>query len=137
IGAGKTKTTWIKPDGSAQKTPPAFVKQNSKLKQLFEKTKNEIKKMQQYSSAQKNRIDRSFIFDRTWTYDNFEKYYLNHGLVSSIAKKLIWTIKKEGNVHHAIFKDSQWVTLQDEVVTVDSSTNVSIWHPIFDSIENV
>lgn len=137
VGAGKTKMTWIKPDGTIQKTPPAFLKQNSKLKQLFAKTKDEIKKIQKYSSAQKNRIDRSFIFDRTWTYDSFEKYYLGHGLVSTIAKKLIWTIKNGADVRHAIYKDDIWVTLDNGVVEVDSFTKVSIWHPIFDTTDNV
>ncbi|MBL6447057.1 DUF4132 domain-containing protein [Fulvivirga sp. 29W222] len=136
-GVGKTTLTWLKPDRKEQKSVPAFVKQSAKLKQRLTKAKSEAKNIQKYTTAQRDRIDRSFILDRVWDYEHFEKYYLNHGLVSFIARKLIWVIKNGAEPQSAIFIDGRWQNISGEEVPISKETKVSLWHPIFDSTETV
>lgn len=136
-GVGKTLQTWIKPDGKIQKSVPTFVKQSKKWNALHAKTKEEAKKIQKYTSAQRDRIDRSFILNRSIDLNTFDKYYLNHGLVSNIARKLIWMFDANGERHQAIYLNDHWENQAGETVELSSSSMVSLWHPIFDTTENV
>ena len=136
IGVGRTKMTWTKPDGSYQKSVPAFVKQSKKLSQLLSKAKDENKKIQKYSSAQRDRIDRLFILDREWTYEQFSKFYFNHGLIAPIASKLIWYFEIDNQKIAGIYSNEQWHDLDENSIPLTSETKVSLWHPIFDTTEN-
>ncbi|WP_420386606.1 DUF4132 domain-containing protein [Roseivirga sp.] len=136
-GVGKVSLTWVKSNGQIQKTTPAFIKKSKGLSDLLSKAKAEAKKIQKYSTAQRDRIDRCFILDRTWSYDRFEKYYLNHGLVSSIAQKLIWTVSNASEKISCVYVNGSWISNQDEHILLNSDSEVKLWHPIFDSPENV
>ena len=93
IGIGKVVMEWIKPDGKIQKTIPAFVKSSSRLQQTYKKAKEDSARIKKYVTAQRDRIDRSYLYDRSWPYHGFVKSYLAHGLVSFVAKDLIWEFK--------------------------------------------
>lgn len=136
-GVGKTALKWLKPDGKEQKSVPSFVQQSARLKQRLTKIRNEVKNIQKYTTAQRDRIDRSFILDRTWEYEHFEKYYLHHGLVSFIVRKLIWIIKSGQEKQSAIFMDGKWQNIDGKEVAISNDAKISLWHPIFDATESV
>ncbi len=137
-GVGKTELVWIKPDGKSQKSVPAFVKKDKEHNEKLKKLKNTAKQIQQYTSAQKDRIDRSYIDNREWSYSDFLKYYLNHGLVSFIAKRLIW-IFESGNVRvSAIWKEGNWVDQTGKTLTdIGDLYRVRLWHPLLVNQEEV
>ncbi len=137
-GVGKTQLQWIKPDGSPQKTAPAFTKQSKKHSDKLKKLKDTAKQIQKYSTAQRDRIDRSYIEDRIWNYEAFEKYYLNHGLVSIIARKLIWILQIDGTSLSALYRDDRWEDIAgNEILAASESTTVKLWHPILVSQDEV
>lgn len=130
-GVGKTQLQWIKPDGSPQKTPPAFIKQSKKLSDRLKKLKDTVTQIQKYSTAQRDRIDRSYIEDRQWGYESFQKYYLDHGLVSVIARKLIWILEIDGTSLSALYRDDRWEDIAgNELLGITPATGVRLWHPI-------
>ncbi len=128
---GKLSLKWIKPDGNIQKTTPSFVKDSSKLKLQLKKSKDEIAQIKKYLTAQRDRIDRMYLDNRIWTYENFCKFYTNHGLVSFIAKDLIWEFENKGDFFSALFIDNSWVAIDgNELNWIDEETQVRLWHPI-------
>ncbi|MEN7546341.1 DUF4132 domain-containing protein [Rapidithrix thailandica] len=129
-GIGKTQLTWYKPDGSTQKSDPAFVKSDSRLKEKLKGLKEEVKQIQKYSTAQRDRIDRLFVRNQTWSYEKFQAYYLDHGLVSLIARKLIWTLTTGEQTTEAVFHKGQWEDVKGQPVEVGPETQVVLWHPI-------
>ncbi len=132
IVQSKVKQQWIKPDGSFMKSVPSLVKNKEQHKKKLQKIRKEIKEIQKVYSAQKQRLDNQFILDRTWGFPSFQKYYLNHGLVSPIAKKLIWTFRKNDKIVDAIYQNDVWQTVDGEVIDwLDKNTSVNIWHPVF------
>ncbi len=131
ISGSKVALQWFKPDGTTIKSVPSVVKNNKSHKQKLQSIRKEVKEIQKVYSAQKQRIDNQFILDRKWDYISFEKYYFQHGLVSPITKKLIWSFIKAEKSTTAIFINGSWCTTNGEVVDwIDEKTFVKLWHPI-------
>lgn len=135
---GKVILQWTKPDGKLQKTIPTFVKNSSKLSEKLKKAKDDVKQVKKYLTAQRDRIDRLYINNRIWNYEDFQKNYLNHGLVNFITKKLLWQFKKQDKFITAIYKEGNWFDKEDiKLDWIETSTLVRLWHPIYSTIDNV
>jgi len=130
IAGIKVNQQWIKPDGTQMKSIPSLIKNKESHKKKLKVIRKEAKEIQKVFSSQKQRIDNHFILDREWDYVSFKKYYLQHGLVSPIAKKLIWSFTKDGKSTEAMFKDNKWVTEKNEIINwIGDNTTVKLWHP--------
>ncbi|MEM1320819.1 MAG: DUF4132 domain-containing protein [Bacteroidota bacterium] len=137
-GIGKVRLQWIKPDGKTQKSVPGFIKKSAKHKERLKKLRAEVKQIKTYLTTQRDRIDRSFIEERSWTYAKLKEYYLNHGLVSFIARQLIWRLQKEDQHIAALYLDGQWQDLDGQDLDwVSEATSVSLWHPIYATVQEV
>ena len=131
IAGIKVNQQWIKPDGSQMKSIPSLIKNKERHKKKLQAIRKEVKEIQKVFSAQKQRIDNQFILDREWDYVSFKKYYLEHGLVSPITKKLIWSFTNNGKSTEAIFKDEKWITEKNEFIDwIEDNTTVKLWHPV-------
>jgi len=125
-GIGTTELQWIKPDGSPQKTVPSFVKSKEALSTKLKKMRDLAKQIKQGSTTQRDRIDRLYTEDISWNLEDFNKYYLNHGLIGQIARKLIWNIDNQP----ALFVDENWQDEQGAAVSTNDNTQIHLWHPI-------
>lgn len=137
---GKTTLTWLNKDGKVQKSAPAIVKTDEVFKEEFKDLKQSAKEIQKAVTAQRDRIDRSYLNDRKWDYLDFFKYYIQHGLVGFIAQKLIWSfsdIVKDKRTS-ALYINGQWQDVNGEKVDwFDHKTEVTLWHPLFAKEEEV
>lgn len=73
-----------------------------------------------------------------WNYENFEKYFLQHGLVSFIAEKIIWTFTDPENPGHPqslIQIGREWQDNKGNRVTPKNTCTVSLWHPALASTQ--
>jgi hypothetical protein len=137
-GIGKISQVWRKPDGSPQKSVPGFVKQSALHQARLKAARAEIKEMKKSLTVQRDRIDRSYVQDRSWTYEKFCQYYLHHGLVGWLAQRLIWSFDLNGQATPAIWYDNHWQDVNGEPLDgISSVTQVTLWHPIQSAIEEV
>ncbi|SCY95497.1 DUF4132 domain-containing protein [Flavobacterium caeni] len=134
-GIGKTETKWIKPDGTLQKTVPAFVK--DKHDDDFKDLKNTAKQMEVTVTAQRDRVDRMLRSDRRMAWAHFEKYYVNHGLMSYLTHNLIWDFADGGTTQTVLFYNGQWQTNKGQAVKPTPQTSVSLWHPVVSSVDTI
>ncbi|MEO8403432.1 MAG: DUF4132 domain-containing protein [Chitinophagaceae bacterium] len=125
---GKTEQKWFKPDGTPQKSVPATVKEQHATK--LKKLKVIAKQVEQTLVAQRDRIDRMFRDDRKISWNDFEKYYLRHGLMSYLANGIIWNFHQQETTKQAIHINNQWVNAENELVKIDNTDTVSLWHPV-------
>jgi hypothetical protein len=132
-GVGACELQWLKPDGKPQKTTPAFVTQNEDLANQYKQLKETAKQVKQASSVQRDRIDRLYIENLRWNFADFTAYYLNHGLVSQIARKLIWSLDEQP----ALFVEGQWQDETGNSVKLLEKTQIKLWHPIDSKAETV
>jgi hypothetical protein len=127
-GIGKTEQRWFKPDGTPQKSVPAAVKVKyaAKLKKL----KDTARQVEQTLTGQRDRFDRMLRSDRRIEIEKFRRYYLEHGILSYIARKLIWNFHQAHATVQAINLNNTWVNSDNEIVDIDKATHVSLWHPV-------
>ena len=137
-GVGKTKIEWFTPEGKPQKSTPAAAKKKSKNEEKITRIKSIAKQIQKYSTAHRDRLDRSFLEDREWTYENFSKYYFDHGLVCFIARRLIWVFDIQDTRIAVLYSGGRWTDLEgNEVSGIDGNTKVKLWHPIHADTDEV
>ena len=132
---GKSDLNWYKPDGTPQKSAPAFVKEKyaDKLKEI----KDIQKQIDQTTAAQRDRIDRMLRADRRWTSDNFETLYLRHGLMGFLAKKIIWNFSDGQTTQAAISIDGKWTGNDGRTFVPAPGSTVSLWHPATETVAEI
>ena len=132
---GKTNLNWFKPDGASQKSVPAAIKDKHSTK--LKKIKDTAKQIELTLTAQRDRIDRLFKSDRKLSSENFNQYYFEHGLMSFLARKLIWNIEQNGKAETVIWNDGQWVNAQGQetITSISPDALISLWHPALASLE--
>ncbi len=128
-GVQNISQTWLKPDGSPQKTTPAFIKDNAALKSKLADVRAQVKEIKKALSTQRDRIDRLYTQDISWTPEDFSKYYLDHGLVSVIARKLIWALTIKGKTINALYIKGNWQDSGGKLIK-DQIDTIHLWHPI-------
>jgi len=128
-GTGEVGLCWTNAQGKPVKAAPADVKQNhaSRLKEI-KRTATDIEKM---LTAQRLRVEQFLINERQISYEHWRKHFLDHPLLSAIARRLIWRFET-----NAITTLGTW--FNDEIVGWNSEpvaglgvgTIVQLWHPL-------
>ena len=136
-GPGRLTQTWLKPDGTPQKSKPKFIADKAALKARFDKAKAEIAVLKKVLSAQRDRVDRLFAEDLEWPLAEVEEFYVRHGLVGTIAAKLIWTLATGKKVTAALFRDGAWQDIAGKPVPTGEATKVRLWHPVDCPVDQV
>ncbi|MEV0240467.1 DUF4132 domain-containing protein [Streptomyces sp. NPDC050674] len=114
--------SWRNAAGKPVKSVPAAVRRDhpDALKDL----KTAVKDIDKMLSAQSERLDRQFLARRSWPYAVWRERYLDHPLVGTLARRLLWTI----DGRPAGYADGELRTLADEPLT--EGTRVELWHPV-------
>ncbi|MFE9421990.1 DUF4132 domain-containing protein [Kitasatospora sp. NPDC006697] len=113
---------WRNPAGKEVRTVPAAVRRDhaEELKEL----KTAVKDIEKMLSAQSDRLDRQFVADRSWPYAAWRERYLDHPLVGTLARRLLWTV--DGTA--VGFAAGELRTLADD--PVHEGAEVRLWHPV-------
>ncbi|MFI6939420.1 DUF4132 domain-containing protein [Streptomyces sp. NPDC050418] len=122
VRGSKATLTWTNAAGKTVKSPPATVRRDhpDELKEL----KAAVKDIDKMLGAQAERLDRQFLARRTWAYDKWRAQYLDHPLLGTLARRLLWTVDGQP----VGYADGELRTLTDEPVT--AGMQVELWHPI-------
>ncbi|MFF9027687.1 DUF4132 domain-containing protein [Streptomyces iakyrus] len=114
--------SWRNAAGKPVKTVPVAVKRDhpDELKDL----KAAVKDIDKMLSAQSERLDRQFLARRTWPYATWRERYLDHPLVGTLARRLLWTV--DGVT--AGYADGELRTMSDD--PLPPGTRVELWHPV-------
>ncbi len=129
LADGKTAVQWHKA-GKPLKSAPTALKAThaDELKEL----KAAQAQAQQTYTTQRDRLDRSFVDERRIPWPWFEQYYFNHGLLSLLARPLIWRLHRaDGIFQDALYYDEAWRDPQGQPVPApEAATRVQLWHPV-------
>lgn len=130
-GTASTEMRWRKPDGKVQKSIPKPVREGhgDGLKAL----RASVKDLGKMLPAQRDRIDSMFLDRREWAATTWRERYLDHPLVGTIARRVIWTFERDGVTRAAIHHDGALRVLDGsslpESFEVESAV-VRLWHPV-------
>ncbi|GAA1793225.1 DUF4132 domain-containing protein [Planosporangium flavigriseum] len=120
---GRPRLIWRNPDGAVLASPPAAVRRGhaERLAEL-RATVRDIGKMLR---AQRNRLDRMFVSAPAWRFVVWRERYLDHPLVATLARRLIWTV----NGLPVGYADGALRTVYDVEVRPAPDATVGLWHP--------
>src|SRR4029453_18819048 len=124
---------WSRADGKAQKSVPPKVKSdhNDELKEL-QGTAKDIASM---LPAQSERLDAMFLLEKRWPAGVWRERYLDHPLVGTLARRLIWTFSADGRTRAGAWSGDAIVDFSDRPLDVHNDAAVELWHPIGRSVE--
>ncbi len=137
-GVGKSDLQWFKPDGSPQKTVPAFVKEAfaDQLKEIKATQKN----LNTMLTAQRDRLDRLLRSERRVSIAHAQQYYWQHGLMSWLTLPLIWQFYQDDNDTvgvSALCLNGVWVNELGEPIDVSGCLKVNLFHPALATQQSV
>ncbi|OZI06842.1 hypothetical protein BWI93_17750 [Siphonobacter sp. BAB-5385] len=134
-GVGKSEITWLLPDGTTQQSVPAAIK-DQHLSQLTQ-FKALQKQINQMHASQRGRLDQLFRAQCSWAFPAFRKYYLDHGLLSWLSRRLIWSFDDSQKKQSAFWEKEGWVNAWGEAVIPHEEARVSLWHPVLATAEEI
>ncbi|EKX62393.1 DUF4132 domain-containing protein [Streptomyces ipomoeae] len=122
VHGSRAVLTWRNAAGKAVKSVPAAVRNDhaDELKEL----KAAVKDIDKMLTAQSERLDRQFLAQRTWAYGTWRERYLDHPLVGTLARRLLWIV--DGTA--VGFADGELRTLNDQ--PAEQGAQVELWHPV-------
>ncbi len=135
-GTATTEIRWFKPDGQPQKSVPAAVKKDwaEDLKEL----KQAAQEIQKMLPAQRDRIEALYLQPHSWPLATWQQRYLDHPLVGTLARRLIWHFRSGEQLGLGIWHQGQMVNVNGDPLTwLDPDTQVQLWHPIHAPIETI
>ena len=128
-GTSATELRWIKPDGKRQKSVPKAVKEHhpEDLKE-FKAAATGLRKM---LPAQRDRIENLYLEQKSWTYPVWRERYLDHPVVGTLARRLIWRFTSGERTAAGVFHEGQILGRNGHALDwLADSTLVEMWHPM-------
>ncbi|MBS0197311.1 MAG: DUF4132 domain-containing protein [Planctomycetes bacterium] len=80
--------------------------------------------------AQKARIERLYLDGRTWNASQWRGRYIDHPLVGTIGRRLIWSFTRGGRTREGLWTQDGFIDERGKPVDVRDSDTVALWHPI-------
>ncbi len=120
--------SWMR-GGKKLASAPKNVKEQhpDELKEITQSVKD-IRKM---LPAQKDRIENLYLAQKKWMLATWQARYLDHPLVGTIARRLIWKFSRGDRAASGIWLDGRIVSRDDAPLDwLDSETTVELWHPL-------
>jgi Domain of unknown function (DUF4132) len=118
---------WFKDDKPLKSAPAAAKKDHAaEVKEL----QSALKDINTMLPVQRERLDASFLAQRTWPLGVWRERYLHHPLVGTIARRLIWSFADQGKTADGIWHDGRIVGVDGRELSIADDATVSLWHPI-------
>jgi hypothetical protein len=120
---------WFKKDGKSQKSVPAKIKSDHRdeLKEL----QSAAKDIGAMLTAQSERLDGMFLLEKRWPLGAWRERYLDHPLVGTLARRLIWTfVHPNTSEKIGIWRDGAVRDVMGRPIEPPAETVVRLWHPI-------
>ena len=122
---------WSDAAGKALKSVPAALKKEhgEELKEL----QQSLKDIQAMLPAQRDRIDALFLSQKSWPLGAWRERYLDHPLVGSISRRLIWCVDGAP----ALFLDGTASDVHGKSFRASEGATITLWHPVGRSVVEI
>ncbi|HEX3270296.1 MAG TPA: DUF4132 domain-containing protein [Ktedonobacterales bacterium] len=125
----EVEIAWRDAQGKPRKAETAEVKREYKaeLKDL-KRLRDDIARM---LAAQRDRIERLPLLERSWSLGDWRARYLDHPLIGGLARRLIWRFRDGDKIMDGAWHDEVLVDAHDHPLNLPESARVSLWHPVY------
>jgi hypothetical protein len=135
-GPRQVEVRWSGADGEALAAEPADArKARAAAYKLATRAADEVR---QTLLAQRDRLERVLLTERGWRLADWQRLYLEHPLLSLLARKLIWAFTEGERTALGAWHDGHLVDVADAPLDWPTeATEVRLWHPITAPAETV
>lgn len=123
VNGSDAELRWFDARGKSVKSIPARAKREHA--ETCKELQQDLKDVAAMLSAQRERVDSLFLSRRPWTAAVWRERYLDHPLVGTIARRLIWCV---GGVP-VVAIDGRLVDIEGNSLLVEEDSQVTLWHP--------
>ncbi|MEU6248768.1 DUF4132 domain-containing protein [Glycomyces sp. NPDC047010] len=89
------------------------------------------KELRTVSADQVQRLEAAMVNGRTWTRDEFERYYVHHPLTWHLARRLVWSAESGGvPTAFRVAEDRTYTDVEDDAFDLPEDAVVRLDHPI-------
>lgn len=127
VDGSAASLNWFK-DGKPLKSVPAGVKKEHA--EEYKDLQASLKDINAMLPAQRERIDSLFLAQKSWPISIWRERYLDHPLVGTIARRLIWSFSLGGKSIAGTWHGDGLVGVDDKPLKPNDQASVSLWHPI-------
>jgi hypothetical protein len=126
---GALETNWHDANGKPLAGPPAAVKE--KHEEPLKSLKDQAKEIGETLKAQRLRLERFYLDDRSWVLDVWRDRYLDEPLVSTFARRLIWSFELKGRWVAGVAEANGIFDAAGTKLDLDAGpVRVRLWHPM-------
>lgn len=126
---------WLDPAGTPHKNLPTALKRTAKA-QLADLARL-VKDIEHLVTDQRNRLEHLFLTERHWTLQDWRERYLEHPLLSVLARHLIWQVSCGSQNWQVIWYQGALVDSDTHPVALPEDAEVSLWHPLMSTRQEV
>jgi hypothetical protein len=126
---------WKRADGKVLKSVPAKVR--SEHKDELKELQGAAKDIAAMLPAQSERLDAMFLLQKRWPVRVWRERYLDHPLVGTLARHLVWTFIVDAEARAGIWCEDHLVDVADRALDVPDGSEVELWHPIGRPVDDV
>lgn len=128
VGSTDVRLRWLR-DGKELKAPPIEVK--NEHPEVLKELKAVVKELGVSLAAQRSRIERMLMNDRTLPYDQWRERYLDHPLLANMVRRLVWRFAMpDGEVLGMPVAGEPLNVEGFPIQNLVAETMVRLWHPI-------
>ncbi len=125
---------WLKEDKPIKSVPTAVKKEHAaELKEL----QAAVKDINSMLPAQRERLDTLFLSQKTWPLSIWRERYLDHPLIGTVARRLIWSFTSKGRTTDGSWHDGKLLGSNGKPLNLKDQATVSLWHPISHAMDEV
>ncbi len=128
VNGVEVETIWRKGGKKVSAAPKAVKDQHpEELKDLTQALKD-LRKM---LPVQRDRLENMYLTQKKWRFGDWQEHYLNHPLMGTIARRLIWKFSQDDRAASGIWLDGRLVGRDDAPLDwLSAETSVELWHPL-------
>lgn len=129
VDGSEVEQVWVRKDGKRLSSAPKAVKE--KYPEELKEISLAVKDIRKMLPAQRDRIDNLYLMQKKWALASWRTRYLDHPLIGTIARRLIWKFSKDDKSTSGIWFEGQLIGRDNKPLDgLDDSTTVELWHPI-------
>lgn len=128
-GATGSGIRWLGPDGTSRRSEPAEVRRRYPEERAeLKRTADDLHKT---VLAQRERLERLLLTERSWPLATWRERYLDHPLLADLTRRLIWRFERDGRDDAGAWLAGAIVDAVDRPLDLlPADTRVRLWHPV-------
>lgn len=120
--------SWLDQNGRTKESIPAAIR--AKAPEQIKALKRSQKDLKKLLPAHRDRLERLFLQQRTWSLADFRNRYLDHPVIGPLARRIIWSFALNADRLAGIwFRDCLVDPEGKPIQGLTDDTRLTIWHP--------